>query len=403
MPKNEMIKEKSFPMPITYRAFQTARQFAALVSNPQEAKLVYLNTLAVWAVHDYLQLMEIDTDLGQSDSWHPVLRMCVDVADLTVTGLGKLECRPVKANGQGMFENQEPSPSHLIKSHPESFEQSMTAVCFIPPEVWDERIGYVVVEIDEQKKEATLLGFAKTAGTGELVLSELQSMDALLRYLDELARSHQAHQSLERSPINLSQWMLNVFEAGWQDVESLFGTQPETLAPQSGSDSRLSLGQWFENIVDTSRQAIADLFGSQNNPKIQFQEASTFRHPAAVDFHRGKARNFLFPKADVTRAKLIDLRMQLKTKTIALLVALTQESDQKVNIIVQLHPHQGEMYLPPHLKLVLLSESGETFQEVESRSQDLCIQLRPFKVLCGTNFSIQVALDDVSIKEAFAI
>ena len=398
MPKNEMIKEKSFPMPITYRAFQTAGQFAALVPNPQEAQQIYLNTLAVWAVHDYLQLMEIDTDLEHSDSWHPVLRMCVDVADLTVKGLGKLECRPIGANGQGMLENQEPSPSH-----PESFEQSTRAVCFIPPEVWDERIGYVVVEIDEEKKEATLLGFAKTAGTGELVLSELQSMDALLRYLDELARSHSTHHCLERSQINLSQWMLNIFEAGWQDVESLFGTQPETLAPESSSASRLSLGQWFQNIVDTSRQAIADHFGSQNNPRIQFQEALNFRHPEAVDFHKGKARNLLFPKADVTRAKLIDLRMQLKTKTIALLVALTQESDQKVNILVQLHPRQGEMYLPPHLKLVLLSESGETFQEVESRGQDLCIQLRPFKVLSGTNFSIQVALDGVSIKEAFAI
>lgn len=403
MAHNEMIKEKSLPMPITHRAFQTAQQFAALVLNPQEAQQVYLNTLAVWAVHDYLQLMEIDTDLGPSDSWHPVLRMCVDVADLTVKGLGKLECRPVRANGQGMFENKEPSPSHPIKSHPESSDRSTMAVCFIPPEVWDERIGYVVVEIDEEKKEATLLGFAKTAGTGELVLSELQSMDALLRHLEELARSHEAHHSLERSQINLSQWMLNVFEVGWQDVQSLFGTQPETLAPESSSTSRLKLGQWFQNIVDTSRQAIADQFGSQNNPRIQFQEALNFRHPEAVDFHRGKARNLLFPKADVTRAKLIDLRMQLGTKTIALLVALTQESDQKVNILVQLHPAKGEMYLPPHLKLALLSESGETFQEVESRGQDLCIQLRPFKVLSGTNFSIQVALDDVSIKEAFAI
>jgi hypothetical protein len=218
-------------------------------------------------------------------------------------------------------------------------------------------------------------------------------MDALLRHLEELARSQ----------TSLSQWMLNVFEVGWQDVESLFGTQPETLAPQSSSASRLSLGQWFQNIVDTSWQALADHFGSQNNPRIQFQEASNFRHPEAVDFQRGKARTLLFPKADITRAKLIDLRMQLETKTIALLVALTQESEQKVNILVQVHPAKGEIYLPPHLKLVLLSESGETFQEVESRGQDLCIQLRPFKVLSGTNFSIQVALDDVSIKEAFAI
>lgn len=40
---------------------------------------------------------------------------------------------------------------------------------------------------------------------------------------------------------------------------------------------------------------------------------------------------------------------------------------------------------------------------VESRSQDICLQLLSFKVLPGTKFSIQVTLDNLSIKEAFAI
>lgn len=392
MADNTMIREKFIPMPITHRAIEAARQFSAQQPNPQEAEQVYLNTLAVWAVNDYLTLMEFDTELKQSDSWHPVLRMCVDIADIQVKGLGKLECRPVKVN-RSAIENKQPSPSEPVRFHQDASEREATPLCLIPPEVWCDRIGYIVVRIDEDAKEATLLGFSPTAGTGELHLSQLQSMDALIRHLDHLAQLR----------VNLSQWMLDRFEAGWQQVESLFGTEPEISASSSSSTSRSSLGQWFHNTWDRSRQAIADLFGSESNPEIQFQEALNFRHTEAANVPQEKARSLLFPEAGVARAKLIDLGMQFGTKSIALLVALTQESDRKVSILVQVHPASDERYLPPHLKLVLLSEFGETLQEVESRGQDLCIQLRQFKARPGTRFDIQLALDDVSIKESFAI
>ncbi len=401
MAKSEMITEKSIPMPITQRAIQTARQFAHQQPNPQEAEQVYLNTLAVLAVHDYLELMEIDTDLRQSDSWHPLLRMCVDVADLKVKGLGKLECRPVKVSRQGVLhedwghrgtDKNDSLPSQPITSDRESSEQSMTLICLIPPEVWNERIGYVVVGIDEERKEATLLGFTETVGTGELRLSQLHSMDALLEHLEQLARSQ----------VNLSQWLQNIFEAPWQDVNSLFGTEQETLVSDKSSTSVLNLNKWFQNIFDTSWQAIADLF-DRNNSEVQLQGSLSFRNSESVVSQKGKMEFLSFPNADVTRAKLIDLGMQVGTKTFALLVALTQESDQKVNIIVQVHPAVGQRYLPSQLKLALLAESGETLQEVESRGQDLYIQLRPFKVLPGNRFNIQVVLDDANITEAFAI
>ncbi|HEY9603342.1 MAG TPA: DUF1822 family protein [Allocoleopsis sp.] len=387
-----MIREKFILMPITHRAIETARQFSAQQLNPQEAEQVYLNTLAVWAVNDYLTLLEFDTDLKQSDCWHPVLRLCVDVADIQVKGLGKLECRPVKVS-RSAIEDKQPLPSQPIQLHRDVSEREATPLCLIPPEVWCDRIGYIVVGIDEDAKEAILLGFSPTAGTGELCLSQLQSMDALIRHLDHLAQLR----------VNLSQWMLNRFEAGWQQVESLFDTEPESSDSSTSSTSGSSLGQWFHNTLDRSRQAIANLFSSESDSQLQFQEALNFRHPEAANVPPGKARTRLFPEADVTRAKLIDLGMQFGTKSIALLVALTQECDRKVSILVQVHPASDERYLPPHLKLVLLSELGEALQEVESRGQDLCIQLRQFKARPGTCFDIQVALDDVSIKESFAI
>ena len=95
--------------------------------------------------------------------------------------------------------------------------------------------------------------------------------------------------------------------------------------------------------------------------------------------------------------------MQLGDRAIALLVALTQDPDRKVGIWVQVHPMRGAQYLPANLKLALLSDTGETLQDVVSDDLDLYIQLRPFKALPQTQFSLQVALDDLSLTEAFAI
>lgn len=99
----------ALPLPITQATRRMAQEFANQQPNANKADQVRLNTLAVLVMHDYLQLMEIPTNLTASDSWNPVLRLCADVADLQVAGLGRLECRPVL-------------PSHTL--------------CSIPPETW---------------------------------------------------------------------------------------------------------------------------------------------------------------------------------------------------------------------------------------------------------------------------
>jgi hypothetical protein len=143
------IEEKSIPLPITQAALRMARQFADQQPTQEKKQQVYLNTLAVCVVNDYMEVMDIPTDLLGADSWNPVMRLIADVADLKLTKLGHLECRPVRSG----------------------------TLCYIPPEVPDDRIGVVVVEIDAELQEATLLGFAKTVRTGSLSLNQLQSVD----------------------------------------------------------------------------------------------------------------------------------------------------------------------------------------------------------------------------------
>jgi len=91
-------QNSSLTLPITKTARQISEQFAQQQATPEKAEQVRLNTLAVLLVNDYLQMMEIPTDLQASDSWNAAVRFCSDLADLEIIGMGKLECRPMKAN-----------------------------------------------------------------------------------------------------------------------------------------------------------------------------------------------------------------------------------------------------------------------------------------------------------------
>ncbi|RUT02844.1 hypothetical protein DSM106972_057640 [Dulcicalothrix desertica PCC 7102] len=147
---------------------------------------------------------------------------------------------------------------------------------------------------------------------------------------------------------NLTLWLEDIFETGWQHVDALLNLQQRTLAAQ-------------------------------------------FRQDTALTPHRTQG------------AKLIDLGMQLGNKAVVLLIGLSPEIDDKVNIRVQLYPTSGEYYLPASIKLSLLLPSGAVVQEVVSRNHDNYIQLKRFKFPLGKSFSIQLVLQDVIIKEDFML
>ncbi len=147
---------------------------------------------------------------------------------------------------------------------------------------------------------------------------------------------------------NLSLWLENTFETGWQHVDNLLNLQQRTLAAQ-------------------------------------------FRHDTASTMTLTQG------------AKLIDLGVQLGNQAVVLLIGLSPEIDDKVNIRVQLYPTSGEYYLPACIKLTLLLPSGTVIQEVVSRSHDNYIQLKRFKFPVGKSFSIQLTLEDVIIKEDFML
>ncbi|MEG3935001.1 MULTISPECIES: DUF1822 family protein [unclassified Microcoleus] len=389
---NNSIENQSFPMPITQKAIRLAWQFASEQRHPQRVEQIYLNTLALLAVRDYLTILDIETDLTQCDSWNPVIRMFEDTADLYITGLGKIECRPIR------------SPDHKGENGNKNSSVNSPEMCHIPIEAREERIGYIVVEIDRDEKEARLLGFSPTAETGELVLSDLDSLDDFLIHLEHLSESLE---HLSESNVNLRQWLENIFTSDWESVESIFDPQPDTSPVKIENPVKSNLGHWFKNVAETGWQKIEQgkknlehLIFPDDNPSFVFRGGGNSRVESASQRRQSSINRF--PEADVTRAKLIDLGMRLGRTSVALLVAIAEEDDRTVRVHVQLHPAIGDRYLPRHLKLSLISDAGKVLDEVESTVQDQCISLE-FYVEPEESFSIRLALDDLSITENFMV
>ncbi|MGF1522062.1 MAG: DUF1822 family protein [Leptolyngbyaceae cyanobacterium] len=336
---SEKTKPLGLQLPIPEQARLTAQQFARSQPTPEKAEQVLLNSLAVWVTNDYCQMMGILTDLEHSDSWNPVMQMMANTADLTLPGVGQLECRPVAADVDR---------------------------CLVPPEVWDMRVGYVVVEIDGPLQTAQLLGFTPAVSEEVLLLTDLAPLEDLLDHLYELRQAVSSPAEVMASGvaiateavINLNQWLNDTFEVGWQTVESVLN--PDTLTPAMG------------------------FRGGDSS-------ATTELNPPSGRIPDG-----------IRRAKLIDLAVQMGTQQLVMLIELQPESPQRTHIGVQIHPMLGQPFLPPALELFVLESTDVVFMQAQSRQADNYVQLQ-FSGTPGERFKVRVSLGDASYVETFVI
>ncbi|MEZ2241131.1 DUF1822 family protein [Microcoleus sp.] len=150
-------------VPLELKAHEMARQLAAVQSTVQKGKRVYLNALAVYAVHSYLKWLQIETDFNSSDSFNPAKTALANVADLVITGIGSLECRPVLPG---------------------------ETTIFLPDEVIENRIGYVGVQFSDRLDSVQLLGFAPSLDSSnppqQIAVAELMPIDALIEQITRL-------------------------------------------------------------------------------------------------------------------------------------------------------------------------------------------------------------------------
>ncbi|MEM7756797.1 MAG: DUF1822 family protein [Cyanobacteria bacterium P01_A01_bin.40] len=325
MANNFLDREKiAVSLPITSKNREIAHNFAAQQATKQKTEQVLYNTLAVLTVQSYLEMLGIATDLLESDSWNPVMRACNNVADLNISDLGKLECRPLK---------------------------KLDASCHIPMEVWDLRLGYVLVKIDDSLKKASLLGFVPQVASEELSISALRPIEGLIDRLHGVREL-----TADSSVVNLGQWLNNIFPSGWSTVENLLNLEQLTTA-------------WGFRNTELS--------------PASFSESEK-------------------TKTSIQRAKLIDLGIQLGDCPIVLLVEITLEDSGSIAVTLQVHPSPNNVYLPETLILKVIESSGEVFMQAQARSQDNFIQLQ-FSGQPGESFSVQIALSNAELTEQFQL
>jgi hypothetical protein len=322
------IQAKTFSVSLSLEAHAIAQDCCLGISNRRQAKQIYLNTLAVYAVEIYLRCMGFETDWKSSDSRNPLLFKFMDVADLEVKELGKLECRPLLPEDD---------------------------VLKIPPEDWEDRIGYVAVQLDDALREATVIGFTKTA-TAQVPLNQLQSLDDFLVYLHQVQQSNAVETSL--NPIRLNQWVQGIFEGGWQVIDEVLGIN--NLAWGFARS-----GRWNSDK-------------SLDNPSIS---------------------------DSVEAAKVFDFGLLLNRQSVALVIKYHPAENQEVDVRVRVCPMGDLEYLPPDLKLkVTLNPNtpSEDSQEVTARAKDNWIQLE-FSESPGSKFRVEVSLEDAVIVEELFI
>lgn len=314
---NSLKHNFTFTVPLPLKAHQLAQQFHQQQPNLKKAKQVYLNTLAVYAVEFYLRCLGIETNLQASESWNPALQTLANTADLQVKDLGKLECRPVLPEEQ---------------------------ICQVPPEVWFDRIGYVAVRLDRALTQATLLGFVPTVNKEEFPLGQLKPLEELPEYLSQL-------QQPVKEGVRLSPWLHNIFEAGWEAVESLFAPPPGELA-------------------------------------FRFRSAAQIQIPPPEN-----------PALGVKRGKRLCL--ERLGEEVVLCVELNPISSSKINISVEVYSTKTQSYLPQDLQLMILDEKGEAVMQAIARSTQN-IQIK-FSGEPGERFSVKATLGGVSVTEAFLV
>lgn len=341
-------------LPITQQGRDIAQQFEQLhvTANPltpQRGEQIRLNTLAVWVMHDYFTLLDIPTNLTRSDSWNPLMQLAGNMADLDIEGLGKMECRPIQAHEER---------------------------CFVPPEVWTSRVGYVVVEISENQKQAKVLGFRPTVETEMVSVHDLRPLEDLIDHLQDVRQTAQTVSEGVASPqmvssapdlkreqvsqvVHLNQWLQGLFEAGWQHIDQIL--TPDRLAT-----------------------------------------AYAFRTAQTSSLANGSAMEAGAKGERIERAKWIDLGIQLGQGSVALVVQLQQEPEQKTDVTIQLYPGPGEAILPAGMALQILDEAGEIFSQTQAREADNLVQLK-FRGDRDEAFQIAVELGDVKVVESFIL
>ena len=329
-------------IPLTLAAHQQAQQAYQQQREPDKAKQVYLNVLAVGAVRTYLEWMGYAAAPLTDDSGEAaVLQVLADLAELEVPGRGRLACRPVL-------------PGEVV--------------CRVPPESWAAALGYVAVGLDAELRQASLLGYGTAAASEGVPLGQLLPMAGLLSRL----QVETAPGRVARRLVDLSEWLAGQVTSGWQAAEEVLGPQPPTFSFRSLELSNdppggVVRGRLLELVPSSKTDQIAK---APTDKDLRFRDAEAAER-------------------------------QLEKHQVALLVGIIPNNALQYDIRLKLCPTGGDRTLPENLEIRILDSQGLVAMEAQARQTDM-LQLN-FRGTSNEQFTVEVSLDQVTLTETFVI
>ena len=386
-------------VPLTDTDRQTALHFAQQQPTRAKAMQVYRNTLAVLATKHCLDLLEVPSDLAAGACWNAFSRLAADVADLCIPKLGCLECRPVNVNDQ---------------------------YGDVPSEVWENRLGYLLIQLDAFYQEATMLGFAASVKHERLTLAQLQPLEALLLHVAWLKEQPPAAQPAVAPSMNhLHQWLnekwlsetwlsetIGAMSDPWQPIDAFVGRLHEpSFAFRSLREIALDVPERIQQMLE--RLQTWQRFG-ESRSEVSALRADHALQTALVQLiettadeeTRWKAAELLWaidsghPATGVRR--VLDLGLLLASCHLALMVAVMQVADQRLAVLARVYPLAEQDCLPAGLQLAVLGADGNLALETQARERDNYIQLKLRGVL-GEQFSLRLHLGQDVLTEHFVL
>jgi hypothetical protein len=314
---------------------QKAMAFAKQQPNPQHGQQIYLNVLAMQAVHHYLEWFGIASDSMQGDSAQVIEQWTAKIADLVIPEIGKLECCPVL-----------PGDASVL----------------LPSDILDERIGYIAVQFSEQLETVDLKGFlpfSPNLESLEIPLSDFQSMETVFEHLAPAASTSSVAAAMTQGAAavsNLSRWLQNLVEPGWQTLEELL---------------------------------------SQGTVELAYGRSLSM--PPAVTTTKDTGLT-------ISRFRTVDFGLRINYQPLILMINVTQIAATERQILVRVMPGGLQAYLPEGLNLKVLNEIEVPIENLEVVAQadyDL-IQLT---FTGGTNetFNLQLNLEAETFQLPFVI
>lgn len=342
------------------------------------------------AIHDAQTLSSSLTD--ESERWQAYLNRLGHLA------FAEWHRQHGNVPNPGFEKDKPPSQSSFDSTDALFYKMGQLTCCILTVEqMLDERIAipqftlshpstaphiYVVIEVIEEENLAILRGFSRldiilkslSLGSSPASKSDVHWVP-LSNFNPDL--THLLFYDRFVNPANLVD--LSLFP---QAMEHPTDVSPQkTPVIRSWNSVRTNLSQWLQGQIEDGWSMIDDL----------------------IDLNSSLAFSTRAQAETVPRGKLLNLGLRLKDRTVALIINVTPEPEDKLKVLVQLHPTMGQRYLSSDLKLILRSKSGTLLQEVQARSHDNYIQLKPFIGETEKCFCVEVCYADGIFREDFKL